>query len=138
VCKKRAEIIDISGILSKKQKRVVVDGCDLACFGTIVKSIFSEREIFLIGSGEGPAAGRRRLSDAEGFRFALKGDGDQESQSDNLIYSDDNKVSISGWFQRLDNLRMQDEPGYVSDWEPKTALDAEQTASVPAAAMRPR
>jgi hypothetical protein len=30
--------------------------------------------------------------------------GDQEFQPDNLIYSYDDKVSISGWFQRLDNF----------------------------------
>jgi hypothetical protein len=132
-----------------------------------------------------------RISDAEGFRFVLKGDGDQEFQSYNLICSYDDKVSISGWFQRLDNFldkgleqsfqtcksdiereiaelatvqaalgqdfaqkdelaltrdnhaavmrelkRMQDEPGYVSTWEPKTAMDVEQAA--PTADMRPR
>jgi hypothetical protein len=32
--------------------------------------------------------------------------------------------------------RMRDEPGYVSAWEPKTALNVEHAA--PAAGMRPR
>jgi hypothetical protein len=118
-----------------------------------------------------------RLSDAEGFRFALKGDGEKEFAPENLIYAFDDTISISGWFQRMDNFldkgldqsfqtykgnveqeiaelatvksalgqefgqkdelaltrenhaavmrelkRMQDEPGYVSAWEPKTAL----------------
>jgi hypothetical protein len=130
-----------------------------------------------------------RVSDAEGFRFALKGSGEREFQPDNLVYSFDDTVSIGGWFQRLDNFldtglekyfqgattnmereiaelttvqaalgqvfpqqteltltrenhaaimyelkRMQDEPQYVSAWEPKTALDAAQPA--PAAGMR--
>jgi len=132
-----------------------------------------------------------RASDAEGFRFTLKGCGEQEFMPENLIYSYDDNISISGWFQRLDNFldkgleqafqtckgnvereigelatvhaalgqdfaqkgelaltrenhdavmrelrRMQDEPGYVSAWEPKTALDAEQMA--PSAGMRLR
>jgi hypothetical protein len=44
------------------------------------------------------------LSDAEGFLFALKGNGDQKFQPDNLVYSHGDKVSSSGWFQRLDNF----------------------------------
>ena len=132
-----------------------------------------------------------RVLDGEGYRFALKGGGDKEFQPDNLIYSFEDKVSLSGWFQRMDNFldkgleqsfqthksnveqeiaelatvksalgqeftqkgeldltrenhaavmrelkRMQDEPGYVSAWEPKTALDGAQAA--PAAGMRLR
>ena len=124
-----------------------------------------------------------RVSDAEGYRFALKGSGDQEFQPDNLIYNFDDNISLSGWFQRLDNFlekgleqgffnikaniqreiaematvqaalgqdfsqkdeltltrenhdavmrelrRMQDEPNYVSAWEPKTALAVEPPA----------
>jgi hypothetical protein len=157
-----------------------------------VKSAGKEKRA-LIGSYRGfevYALRHLSLSDAEGFHFALKGNGDQEFQPDNLVYSYDDKVSISGWFQRLDNFldkglerafqtykangereiaelatvqaalgqdfqqkdelvltrenhatvmrelkRMQDEPGYVSTWEPKTALAMEQAA--PTAAMRP-
>ncbi|MDR2821021.1 MAG: DEAD/DEAH box helicase family protein [Desulfovibrio sp.] len=113
----------------------------------------------------------------DGFRFMLKGSGDQEFQPDNLVYSFDEKFSLSGFFQRLDNFldkgleqafetyktnvsrelaeletvkaalgqefpqkdelaltrenhgavmrelqRMQNEPGYVSSWEPKAEL----------------
>ena len=113
----------------------------------------------------------------DGFRLVLKGMGDQEFQPDNLIYGFDEKFSLSGMFQRLDNFlekgleqafqtyqtnvrqemaeldtvkaalghefpqqgeltlvrenhsavmrelkRMQDEPGYVSEWEPKRKL----------------
>lgn len=113
----------------------------------------------------------------DGFRLALKGMGDQEFQPENLVYGFDEKFSLSGMFQRLDNFlekgieqafqtyqanvrqemaemdtvkaalgqefpqkdelalvrenhsavmrelkRMQDEPGYVSEWEPKTEL----------------
>ena len=109
----------------------------------------------------------------DGFRLTLKGMGDQGFQPDNLIYGFDEKFSLSGMFQRLDNFfekgldlsfqtyqnnarqeiaemdtvkaalgqefpqkdelalvrenhsavmrelkRMQDEPGYVSEWEP--------------------
>lgn len=127
----------------------------------------------------------------DGYRFALKGGGDQEFTPNNLVYSFEDKVSLSGWFQRMDNFldkgldlsfqaykgnveretaelatvksalgqefaqkgeldltrdnhaavmrelqRMQNEPGYVSTWEPKTALDMEETA--PVAAMRLR
>jgi hypothetical protein len=132
-----------------------------------------------------------RILDGEGYRFALKGGGEKEFQPDNLIYSFDDTVSLSGWFQRMDNFldkgleqafqvykgnvereiaelatvksalgqkfaqkgeldltrenhaavmrelkRMQDEPGYVSAWEPKTALDVEP--AVPVAGMRLR
>ena len=110
----------------------------------------------------------------DGFRLILKGMGDHEFQPDNLVYGFDEKFSLSGMFQRLDNFlekgfeqsfqtsqanmrqeiaemdtvkaalgqefpqqselalvrenhsavmrqlkRMQDEPGYVSEWEPK-------------------
>jgi len=132
-----------------------------------------------------------RVSDAEGYRFALKGTGNQEFQPDNLIYSFDDNISLSGWFQRLDNFlekgleqgftnikaniereiaematvqaalgqdfsqkdeltltrenhdavmrelrRMQDEPDYVSAWEPKAALTVEPSASALAMRMR--
>ena len=131
-----------------------------------------------------------RVSDAEGYRFALKVCGDQEFQPDNLIYSFDDNISLSGWFQRLDNFlekgleqvflnikaniereiaematvqaalgqdfsqkdeltltrenhdavmrelrRMQDEPNYVSAWEPKTALTVEPPTPAPAMRM---
>lgn len=111
----------------------------------------------------------------DGFRLALKGKGDQEFQPENLVYGFDEKFSLSGLFQRLDNFlekgleqafqtyqtsvrqemaeldtvkaalgqefphqgelalvrenhcavmrelkRMQDEPGYVSEWTEKT------------------
>ena len=111
----------------------------------------------------------------DGFRLILKGMGDHEFQPDNLVYGFDEKFSLSGMFQRLDNFlekglehafqtyqtnvrqemaeldtvkaalgqvfpqkdelalvrenhsavmrelkRMQDEPGYVSEWRPKT------------------
>jgi hypothetical protein len=71
-----------------------------------VKSAGKEKRA-LIGSYRGfevYALRHLRVSDAEGFRFALKGNGEQEFQPDNLIYSYDDKVSISGWLQRLDNF----------------------------------
>ena len=40
----------------------------------------------------------------DGFRLALKGMGDQEFQPDNLIYGFDEKFSLSGMFQRIDNF----------------------------------
>jgi hypothetical protein len=150
-----------------------------AAFVDGVKNAAKEKRA-LVGSYRGfevYALRHLSLSDADGFRFALKGNGEQEFQPDNLIYSNDDKVSISGWFQRLDNFldkglerefqtykgnvereiaelatvqaalgqefqqkdeltltrdnhaavmrelkRMQDEPGYVSAWEPKTSL----------------
>jgi hypothetical protein len=112
-----------------------------------------------------------------GFRFALQGAGDKEFQPDNLIYGFDDKISLTGLFQRMDNFlakgldesveaaretarretaeletvkaalgkefpqkdelalvrenhgaiirelqRMQEEPGYVSSWEPEISL----------------
>ncbi|MDL2267575.1 DEAD/DEAH box helicase family protein [Desulfovibrio sp. OttesenSCG-928-G15] len=114
----------------------------------------------------------------DGFRFALKGAGDTEFQPDNLIYCFNDKISLTGMFQRMDNFlateldkgmeerqegarrekaeldtvnaalgkafpqmdeltlvrdnhsavmrelqRMQDDPDYVSAWEPKTSLE---------------
>ncbi len=134
-----------------------------------------------------------RATEAEGFRFALKGAGEQEFLPDNLIYSFDDNISISGWFQRLDNFldkgleqsfqtykgnvereiaelatvraalgqdfaqkddlsltrenhaavirelkRMQDEPAYVSAWEPKTVLDDTQSMGEAAPAFGTR
>jgi hypothetical protein len=77
-----------------------------AAFVGGVKSAGKEKRA-LIGSYRGfevYALRHLRVSDAEGFRFALKGIGEQEFQPDNLIYSYDDKVSISGWFQRLNNF----------------------------------
>ena len=130
------------------------------------------------------------FSGIEGFRFTLKGNGEQEFMPDNLTYSFDDNISMSGWFQRLDNFldtglekafqtykgnvereiaelatvqgalgqgfpqkdelaltrdnhdavmrelrRMQDEPDYVSTWEPKTALTVEPPAFAPTMRM---
>lgn len=116
-----------------------------------------------------------RAQGGDGFRLALKGTGEQNFQPDNLVYGFDEKFSLSGMFQRLDNFfekgldtlyqnyqnsarqemaemdtvkaalgqefpqqgelalvrenysavmrelkRMQDEPGYVSEWEEHT------------------
>ena len=118
-----------------------------------------------------------RAQGGDGFRLVLKGTGEQNFQPDNLVYGFDEKFSLSGMFQRLDNFfekgldtsyqnyqnsarqemaemdtvkaalgqefpqqgelglvrenysavmrelkRMQDEPGYVSEWEPKMYL----------------
>ena len=115
-----------------------------------------------------------RAQGGDGFRLTLKGTGEQNFQPENLVYGFDEKFSLSGMFQRLDNFlekgleqafqtyqtsvrqemaemdtvkaalgqefsqqgelslvrenysavmrelkRMQDEPGYVSEWEPK-------------------
>lgn len=123
-------------------------------------------EVSMLRSSQAPGG--------DGFRLALKGMGEQEFQPDNLIYGFEEKFSLSGMFQRLDNFlekgleqafqtyqtnvrqemaeldtvkaalghefpqqgelalvrenhsavmrelkRMQDEPGYVSEWEPK-------------------
>ena len=40
----------------------------------------------------------------EGFRFALRGSGNREFLPDNLIYGFEEKFSLSGLFQRLDNF----------------------------------
>ncbi|MDR2696031.1 MAG: hypothetical protein LBC79_06590, partial [Deltaproteobacteria bacterium] len=42
--------------------------------------------------------------ESEGFRFALKGAGEQEFLPENLTYSFDDSISLSGWFQRMDNF----------------------------------
>ena len=121
-----------------------------------------------------------QVGGAEGFRFAVRGAGDQEFQPENLIYDYDGTLSLGGLFQRMDNFltkgldgtiekaretakreraeletvhaalgkdfpqqeelalvrenhsaiirelqRMQDDSGYVSEWEPKTAVARE-------------
>ena len=128
-------------------------------------------EVSMLRSAQAPGG--------DGFRLVLKGMGDQEFQPENLVYGFDEKFSLSGMFQRLDNFldkgieqafqtyqgnvrqemaeldtvkaalgqefpqkdelalvrenhgavmrelkRMQDEPGYVSEWEPKVELSA--------------
>ena len=44
------------------------------------------------------------LSSYDGFRIILQGAGDQQFQPDNLRYSFDDKLSLSGLFQRVDNF----------------------------------
>jgi hypothetical protein len=118
------------------------------------------------------------MEEGDGFCFILKGTGEQEFHPNNLTYSFEEKFSLSGFFQRMDNFlekgltqaietyranagrelaeletvraalgqefpqkdelalvrenhgavmrelqRMQNEPGYVSEWEPKISLD---------------
>lgn len=41
---------------------------------------------------------------ANGFRFTLKGTGQQEFQPENLRYTDNEKLSLTGLFQRIDNF----------------------------------
>jgi len=162
-----------------------------------VKSAQKGEERALVGSYRGFEVYALRhwrftgMANVEGFRFALKGVGNQEFRPDNLTYSYDDTLSMSGWFQRLDNFldkgleldfmntkanikreiaematvqaalgqnfpqkdeltltrenhdavmrelrRMQDEPNYVSAWEPKTTLDVAQAAPAPAMRMK--
>jgi len=123
-------------------------------------------DVFMLRTSQAPGG--------DGFRLVLKGLGDQEYRPDNLVYGFDEKFSLSGMFQRLDNFlekgleqafqtyqtnvrqemaemdtvkaalgqefpqqnelalvrenhaavmrelkRMQDEPGYASEWAPK-------------------
>lgn len=123
------------------------------------------------------------LGGDDGFRLTLKGADDQQFKPMNLIYSFNDKLSLAGMFQRMDNFlakgfdeviiaqreqaskekaelatvntalgkefpqkaelelvrqnhsdvmrelqRMQNEPGYVSEWQPKT-LDASEKAN---------
>ena len=133
--------------------------------------------IGVLGKYRGFEVSMRRTAQApggDGFRLTLKGMNEQEFQPENLVYGFDEKFSLSGMFQRLDNFlekgleqsfqnyqtsarqemaemntvkaalgqefpqqgelalvrenysavmrelkRMQDEPGYVSAWEPK-------------------
>ncbi|WP_165067997.1 helicase C-terminal domain-containing protein [Desulfovibrio sp. ZJ200] len=44
------------------------------------------------------------ISSYDGFRIILQGAGDQQFQPDNLRYSFDDKLSLSGLFQRVDNF----------------------------------
>ena len=175
----QVELVKDGRVLGEKDEEAIKDA-----FVDGVKKASRGDNRVLVGSyrGFGVYALRHlRVSEAEGFRFAVKGSGEQEFQPENLIYSFDDKVSISGWFQRLDNFldkgleqtfqtykgnvdreiaevatvqaalgqgfpqqgelaltrenhaavmrelkRMQDEPGYASAWEPKTALDIER------------
>ena len=47
---------------------------------------------------------RSMQASGEGFRLSLRGAGEQEFQPENLIYSFEEKFSLSGMFQRLDNF----------------------------------
>jgi hypothetical protein len=101
--KERIKIELVAGgrVLGEKDETAIK-----AAFVDGVKSAGKEKRV-LIGSYRGfevYALRHLRISDAEGFRFALKGSGEQDFLPDNLIYSYDDKVSISGWFQRLDNF----------------------------------
>ena len=172
---------------SDQIKKAIVDS---------VKEITREpRKKSLVGSYRGfevYALRSMQTASGDGFRFALKGVGEQEFQPDNLIYDfADDKISLSGFFQRLDNFldkglaqsfqtyqtnvrreiaeidtvnaalgqefpqkeelalvrenhgavmrelqRMQNEPGYVSSWEPKASLSEEDSAPRMAFAAR--
>ena len=126
------------------------------------------------------------MGGSDGFRLTLKGASGQEFKPNNLMYSFDEKLSLSGLFQRIDNFlakgldeaiavhrdkakqeqteletvraamgkefsqkeelvltrenhsavirelqRMQDQPGYVSTWTPKTASGDDVSAVPP-------
>jgi pyruvate-formate lyase len=70
----------------------------------------------------------REIAELATIQTAL---GQDFSQKDELALTRENHSAVMRELKR-----MQDEPGYVSAWEPKTAQDAEQ--AVPVAAMRPR
>jgi len=75
-----------------------------------VKSAQKGEERALVGSYRGFEVYALRhwrftgMANVEGFRFALKGVGNQEFRPDNLTYAYDDTLSMSGWFQRLDNF----------------------------------
>ena len=183
------ELVKDGRVLGEKDEEAIKDA-----FVDGVKKASKGENRVLIGSYRGfevYALRHLRVSDAEGFRLALKGSGEQEFQPENLIYSFDDKISISGWFQRLGNFldkgleqafqtykgnvekeiaevatvqaalgqgfpqqgelmltrenhaavmrelkRMQDEPGYVSVWEPRTSLDVERAPILVSQSMR--
>jgi len=61
----------------------------------------------ILGKYRGFEVAMLRTSQApggDGFRLALKGMGEQEFQPENLMYGFDEKFSLSGMFQRLDNF----------------------------------
>ena len=183
----KIELFANGKILGEKDEAAIKEA-----FVGAVKAAAKEKRV-LVGSYRGFEVYALRhfpATDTEGFRFALKGAGNQEFRPDNLTYSYDDTLSMSGWFQRLDNFldkgleqgflnikaniereiaematvqgalgqdfpqkdelaltrenhdavmrelrRMQDEPGYVSAWEPKTTLTMEPQVA-PAPAMR--
>ncbi len=45
-----------------------------------------------------------RIYGKDGFRFVIEGAGDQKYKPENLTYSSDEKLSLSGLFQRMDNF----------------------------------
>jgi len=187
----RIELTANGRVLSVKDEKAIK-----TAFLDGVKSAQKGEERALVGSYRGFEVYALRhwrftgMTNVEGFRFALKGAGNQEFRPDNLTYSYDDTLSMSGWFQRLDNFlekgleqgflnikaniereiaematvqaalgqgfpqkgelaltrenhdavmrelrRMQDEPNYVSSWEPKTAQTVEPQVA-PAPAMR--
>ncbi|MDR2744703.1 MAG: DEAD/DEAH box helicase family protein [Desulfovibrio sp.] len=164
--------IQISGQILRENDSGKIKEVLRGCVNAVMKS---QTQKPLFGSYRGFDIHVHRSSD--GFRFGLKGSGGQEFLPDNLAYSLDDKFSMSGFFQRLDNFfdkgmeqafqtykgnverelaemetvktalgqdfpqkddlaltrenhgavmrelqRMQNEPGYVSAWEPKEAL----------------
>ena len=172
---------------SEKMKEVLRDGVkevtrnfgNKALFGT-----YRGFDVYILRSVQ--------FGGEDGFRFSLQGAGDQVYQPNNLIYNFEEKFSLNGLFQRLDNFlakgldesieiqrkaarqetaelatvnaalekeflqkdelvlarenhsavirelqRMQDDPNYVSTWEPKTSLVVE-APSMPVAAPVPQ
>lgn len=80
-------------------KKAIIDG---------VKAVTREpRKSSLLGTYRGFEVYVQRTAltpSGDGFRFALKGAGEQEVQPNNLIYEFDEKISLSGFFQRTDNF----------------------------------
>ncbi len=153
---------------SEKLKGFIVDG---------VKESMKVGKPAELGQYRGFTISARARGQAEQFSFTLKGRSDIEYAPENLVYSYDENLSLSGFFQRIDNFldkgmdksmdnyrentkreksemetikasidkpfgqfeklalvrenhsavirelqRMQDEPGYVSEWKPRERL----------------
>ena len=70
------------------------------------------------------------MGSGDGFCFIMKGAGNREFQPGNLIYSFEDKLSLSGLFQRMDNFLNTGLEKYIENQRQDAKLEQEELETV--------
>ena len=70
------------------------------------------------------------MGSGDGFCFIMKGAGNREFQPGNLIYSFEDKLSLSGLFQRMDNFLNAGLEKYIENQRQDAKLEQEELETV--------
>ncbi|MBQ9105957.1 MAG: hypothetical protein IJY48_07540 [Mailhella sp.] len=70
------------------------------------------------------------MGSGDGFCFIMKGAGNREFQPGNLIYSFEDKLSLSGLFQRMDNFLNTGLEKYIENQRQDARLEQEEQETV--------